>query len=281
MDTNLPLRDTLRLLFGAEPFFGDATYGAQTPARESLLLTALVSLLEQRDRPLRILEIGSWIGFSALTWAYALACFANGSGSVLCIDPWAAYLSESDAAAKDLYRGMNTLLETGLAYELFQHNAGCGPAGVRIDHIRGAGADILPTLERESFDIVYVDGSHYYDAVKADLLVARQLVVDGGILAGDDLERQLGKDIDEATVRAEIERDYVKARGYHPGVTLAVAEILGSVDAIGRTWFMRRQGNGYTGLDLTPARMIIAPHWPPAMKADARTLLAPAKTGAG
>lgn len=268
----------LRALFDDKPFFGGATRGIQTGVKSQLVLTALVSVAVKSGRPIRVLEVGSWLGASALTWAYAIERFA-GKGEVLCIDTWAPYLSPDDIASEnEVYAEMDGLVRSGLAYELFRHNVATGPRRVSVGHRRGSSRDILPTLDEASFDIVYIDGSHYYEAARADILAAQTLVAEGGILAGDDLELQLGAEIDEATVRANLARDYVSDAAigsYHPGVTLAVAETLGRVSSVARQWFMRRTGAVFSPFSLDGARMIIAPHWTPEMQAKARALLGP------
>ncbi len=178
-----------------------------------------------------------------------------------------------------MYGRITELLSSGLAYDLFRHNASCAPARVSIKHIRGTAADVLPTLSSGQFHIVYVDASHYYDAVKADLIAAQRLVAPGGILAGDDLELQIGAGVDEASARAVIDHDYIRAPSgvpYHPGVAIAVAEVLGRVSSIGRAWFMRRHADGFVPIDLQAegARMIVPGHWPNEYKASAREFLA-------
>ncbi len=69
----------LRSLFGKTPFFGGETLGPMTPIKESLVLTALVSLVAA-DEPVRVLEVGSWTGWTALTWAHAIDKAGNVGG---------------------------------------------------------------------------------------------------------------------------------------------------------------------------------------------------------
>lgn len=268
-------RDFLRALFGDEPFFGGLTRGAQTIPPRALLLTAIASLVTGTGKTVRVLEVGSWVGCSALTWAYAIERF-GGTGEVLCVDPWSNYLSGDDLVEPGKYTDMELLLASGVAFDLFKHNVSTGPASVPIRHHRGASRDILRTLPASRFDIVYVDGSHYYDDVRADLIAARSLVADNGILCGDDLELQLSPAL-EPHARANMSRDFVaspQGPEYHPGVTLAIAEVLGPVSASAGTWFMRKDGARFLPIaDLGNARWFIPPHWPDDLKEGAAALL--------
>lgn len=271
--------ETIAALFGSRPFFGGETAGVQTPLiEESLVLTAIVSSVARDDRPISVLEVGSWVGFSALTWAHAIAAFSKGAGSVTCVDTWEPYFTQGELhSGQNVYRRMDALARSGLAFDLFRHNATCGPQGVAIKALRGESARILPDLPRAGFDIVYLDGSHYYEAVRNDLMQGTRLVAEGGILCGDDLELQIGE-IEESVVRSNLHADCVKdpqAGWYHPGVTLAVHEALGFVSGHGRTWFMQKVGDTFRPVDLSGERMMLPPHWPEKWQEKAATLLRP------
>ena len=66
-------------------------------------------------------------------------------------------------------------------------------------------------LPRHAFDIAFIDGDHAYTAVLRDLQAACELIRDGGILCGDDLELQI----------AEIDIGYARTQlrgGLHPKI---------------------------------------------------------------
>jgi predicted O-methyltransferase YrrM len=271
-------RETIKLLLGEAPYFSGATCGVQIPVKEALFLTALVSVCSG-EKPIKVAEIGSWTGFSALTWAHAIDRFHPAGGEVLCIDQWLPYFSEVDKDQEG-YREMNELAATGVAFDLFQHNISCGPSRIPIRYSRGNSAEVLKTFDESTFDLVYIDGTHYYEGVKADLLAAKRIVADGGLLAGDDLELKIGSQLSADEARAHLDRDYVQSASgnpYHPGVSLAVHEVVGPVSSFGRKWFVRRTGSSFAPCALANARMIIAPHWPDEMKAEARASLRPGK----
>jgi len=60
--------------------------------------------------------------------------------------------------------------------------------GSRSDVVinRGKSDDILPGINDEYFDWVYIDGNHQYEFVLSDLRHCLSKVKAGGIIAGDD-----------------------------------------------------------------------------------------------
>ena len=261
------MKDILDLISPGKPFLPDALNAMQLGrenAMRHLWLTATVSLLAQRGTGLRILEVGSWMGASVLTWSAAIDRFIASDSEILCVDTWAPYLAVDDINLNGSYRAMDRAAAIDLAYAVFRHNASCVPKKVRVDHLRGRSKDVLPMLRDGAFDIVYVDGSHYYADVVADLAEARRLVAEGGLLCGDDLELQTAE-IDEAHARINIDRDVLidpkSEKFYHPGVTLAVAEAMGPVSAYTGFWVMRREGQGFVPVDLAGATPFLPAHF--------------------
>ena len=119
-------------------------------------------------RPRRVLEIGTQTGASAVTMA--LAFRDNGiTTDITCVDPFyptgdndgSASLGEwySNVFASGLKPGIQLLLTTSQA--------------------------ILPELGRR-FDLAFVDGSHHYVDVRADLLMTLALLQPGGYLIAHD-----------------------------------------------------------------------------------------------
>ena len=60
-----------------------------------------------------------------------------------------------------------------------------------------------------TFDLVYIDGSHYYQDVCRDIQLALKILKPGGIVCGDDLEIQLSKET-VALARLRSDEDYVR-----------------------------------------------------------------------
>ncbi|HEV7372010.1 class I SAM-dependent methyltransferase [Arenibaculum sp.] len=257
----------LRQLFPDEPTFGGTTHGMQGSAIRHLFMTLAVSSLAARGGgPLRMIEIGSWTGFSALTWAQAMGAFHPAGGSLTCIDVWQPYFTGADLAKGDIYGTMDDLASTGLAYDLFVHNTRFVPKNVRVDHFRGRSRDILPLLQEGAFDLVYIDGSHYFDDVGHDIAGGDRLLREGGILCGDDLNLQAHEcDLDHAA--RSIEENYVEdprtGQHFHPGVTLAVDRFFGGpVSAFSGFWAMVKGAQGYRPFVPAGAQFLVPDHFP-------------------
>ena len=238
------------------PYFGRVMWASQGLPLRHVLMQELVRVesARQGDRPLHILEVGSWAGGSAISWAEALTAYHHGNGSVVCVDPWKPYLDLSKLTDAPVYREMSDALVKDTIYDLFLHNVTASGYRHLVHPHRGQSTTILPTLPRSHFDIVFIDGDHSYAAVMADLKGAFDLIKEGAILCGDDLEMQR-REIDEAYARTQLHSDYIRdpatGKEYHPGVTLAVGELIGAVSTAVGFWAVRKRGNGWEGLDMS------------------------------
>lgn len=247
-----------------EPFFGafQAYQGWHAPARQVFMSAAIDllagSLPAGSERPLRVLEIGSYMGGSCLTWAHAINSFAPSGGQVVCLDSWGAVDAGYD-------KGMAAALESDLALAIFRHNVRFVPDGITVNAMVGRSGDVMALLADERFDLVYIDGSHLYDDVRLDIRQGRRLVRPGGVLCGDDLELQDGESAPghvEANRLSDFVRDPLTGRDYHPGVTGAVAAEIGRVSAYDGFWIMRRAGDDLVPVELEGRRGLVPPHWP-------------------
>ena len=249
MDRAKILADALDILFPNEPYFGGGTHGVQGDGRRHTVLMRLAQSLAHRGK-LDILEVGSWTGCSATTWAVVLGCFPK-RGTITCVDPWKSYMTQHDESKGGLYPVMNRMLDSGLAYALFLHNSQFIPPEIQISHYRGTLEEVRPKLA--SYDLIYLDGSHYYEDVDADIRHSHSLLREGGILCGDDLEAQL-HEVDVEWAKASSESDFaadsVSGTYYHPGVTRAVGEIFGRVWADQAVWAVQKVKGGYVPPDI-------------------------------
>jgi predicted O-methyltransferase YrrM len=128
-----------------------------------------------RDEPVRILEIGSWEGRSALFFLNylpraQLVCVDTFGGNVEHHrDPWFAALVPE---AEQRFDTNTTAFVT------------------RIEKRKGPASDVLPELgiEPRRFDIAYVDGSHLAKDVYSDAVLTWSLMAPEGIVIFDDYE---------------------------------------------------------------------------------------------
>jgi len=139
---------------------------------------------------------------------------------------------------------MNEAAASEDIYALFLHNLRAEGIDDRVNILRGSSKKILPNLKAEAYHLIYIDGSHLYPDVLSDIGQAKRLILNRGIICGDDLEIQADEvPAHELAQAVESRLDYTSVgsdpRFFHPGVTAAVAEELGVVSAWGGYWAIR------------------------------------------
>ena len=204
--------------------------GWQTASQKIEIIRELISSHGPR---VDMLEVGTWTGHGAIHWRAEIAKLPE-KGTLTCVDPWRPYHSEQDIARSGMCREMNKLLEADEAYRLFLRNIGFGKHDVPIHHHRATLAEVAHLLPK--FEVILIDGSHYYEDVATDIRLARALLKSGGLLVGDDLEKTYDE-VDEATVRANPKTDFID--GFHPGVTAAVWDSFGHVPRRSSVWYVQ------------------------------------------
>jgi len=217
-----------------------------------------IAMLQKSDRQVKMLEVGTWAGSSFLTWDQCITSFHSKGGTIQCVDPWKPYLKVKD----NIHPFLNSISDYDIAFRIFCHNK--NTASCKVDHYRGVSKKILPGLESSSFDIVYIDGSHYYDDVVKDIQEGCRLVRDGGYICGDDLEIQWD-DANQEHAQKHKDEDYVqdpKGRYYHPGVTVAVYDVLGKVTCHEGYWVMQKQGDKLNRVRFKEFDHFMPPHFP-------------------
>lgn len=127
-----------------------------------------------RDRPLRILEIGSWEGRSAL---FFLNFFER--STIVCIDTFGGNTGE-----KQVYDSLATIMP-GVEGRFDRNLASFGGRAEKIKSLSGPALASLQS-QRRRFDLAYIDGSHRRDDVMADSQAVWQLLDLGGIVIWDD-----------------------------------------------------------------------------------------------
>lgn len=215
----------LSMLLRGRPAYSAWGETLGSPTRNVFMTLAVSVLAQRRQRPLRILEVGAWVGASAATWSEAMTRFHPPGGQITCVDPWSSYEIQNDFHQGGFLDRYRYALESNLAFRLFSYNAALLPHPVVP--MRGRSDQILPLLRDASFDLVYIDGDHAYDSCRFDVEEGKRLVAPGGILCGDDLDMTLSQ-VDRAFAVANRNKqpaiDPATNYPFHPGVTLAVAE---------------------------------------------------------
>lgn len=127
-----------------------------------------------RAEPIRILEIGSWEGRSAL---FFLNFFE--SSTIVCIDTFAGNIEEAQ-----IYQTLAEQLQE--VEQRFDRNL--APFNHRVEKIKSRSVPALDTLKAAGrpFDLAYIDGSHWRDEVMADSRGVWELLSSNGIIIWDD-----------------------------------------------------------------------------------------------
>lgn len=138
-----------------------------------------------RDEPLRILEIGSWEGRSAV---FFLNFFPR--ATITCVDTFGG-------SAEEHYVYAQLAAQLSQAEARFDRNL--APFGARVTKIKNHSVAALARLDAENrrFDLAYIDGGHRRDDVMADSLGVWRLLAPGGIVIWDDYEWGRGLAPDE------------------------------------------------------------------------------------
>ncbi len=170
-----------------KPYWGRFLMAAPSPAERFPFLAELIKLLSEKNKFLRILEIGSYAGASAVTIASSIKKYNNGNGKIICIDPWC--FSPAVNLQKNTFFDTNDIDIASYTYEdMFHHNIKASKCDDLIQPIKGFSGDILPILKENYFDLIYIDGDHSYDGFLNDLKLSHSLLKEGGFICGDDLD---------------------------------------------------------------------------------------------
>ena len=235
-------------LLNGRPYFGSYMNALSGNPRRHIYMQELVKEVCAANgyREIKILEIGSWAGGSAISWAEAIRKYNNSNGTVVCVDPWVPYFDPSTIgiANNTVYEEMYRHAKSGDIYKLFIHNISVSGYSNLICPFRGNSDRLLPLFNKGSFDIVFIDGDHRYGPTIRDLLNTVGLVKNGGCLCGDDLELQIHQ-IDIINALKFSNKDFIvdpwTQAGFHPGVTLAVGKLIGPVSVYEGFWVVKKE----------------------------------------
>lgn len=258
-------QNLLKEIAPARPVFDSKYAILSAPVRHVMMMGVAWYLTKGKiKKDLSVLEIGSWYGASALSWAQGLKIHNKGQGSLTCVDAWQPFFDRS-LHKDEVYVAMEQALGSDVAYNIFLHNISTIAPTIKRQHFRGTSDNTLPLLRDGAFDVVFIDADHTYEPVKKDILLSLRLVKDGGIICGDDLNLQLSQ-CDKKNAKASKEKDFVKdpktGRNFHPGVTLAVDEIFGEVSMWAGFWAMQKKGESWKRFSLKGMPVHYPAHFP-------------------
>ena len=259
------------------PVFDSKYAILSAPVRHVMMMGVVWHLVNGKPREdFNVLEIGSWYGASALSWAQGLEIHNAAKGSVTCVDAWQPFFDRS-LHKDEVYVAMEQALGSDIAYNIFLHNISTLPDTIKRQHFRGVSDNVLPLLRDSGFDVVFIDADHTYEPVKKDIHLSMRLVKEGGVICGDDLNLQYHEcdsNFAEANKHIDFVKDPKTNRNMHPGVTVAVKEIFGEVSMWGGFWAMQKQGNAWKKFSLSQMPVHYPSHFPADAVERARSHLA-------
>jgi hypothetical protein len=153
----------------------------------------------------RCAEIGVWKG----DFSHAILEVARPRVLHL-VDPWR--FSQAESATQSTWHSGNDLNGQRTLDDVFQgvaeRFAGEIASGQVVIH-RVPSVEAVAAFGEASLDWVYIDGNHFYDAVRQDLALWQRVVRPGGIIAGDDYRESevFGTDVVRAVDEFALERN--------------------------------------------------------------------------
>lgn len=126
--------------------------------------------------PLAILEIGSWVGETAMAMAHAGRPWA---AFVTCVDQWGGPTADATGTIAEALGGW------GVVEEWFRINT--KPMGAFIDSFKMTGDEFAEKRPEDTYDLIFIDANHEYECVKRDIETWLPRVREHGIICGHDL----------------------------------------------------------------------------------------------
>jgi hypothetical protein len=123
-------------------------------------------------------EVGAWKGKST---AFLAVEIINSGKQIKfdVVDTW--------RGSNEVYHQADPMVVADTLYEHFLENL--KPAIGYFNPVRGKSTEVAGQYADNSLDLVMLDASHDYENVKADIIAWLPKVKSGGVLAGDDYQR--------------------------------------------------------------------------------------------
>lgn len=124
-------------------------------------------------KPIKYLEIGAFQGANLISFAETYGKHEN--TKLYCIDPWIDYDNYTE------YKGLQDK-----HYNIFIENIKLNKLENKVQILRGFSNELIPTLDDNFFDIIYIDGNHEPEYVLEDAVLSFRKLKIGGYLIFDD-----------------------------------------------------------------------------------------------
>ena len=158
------------------------------------------------------------------------------------VDMWKPYSSNEEISQRPLfYQEFDASLERNfLSTFLEVRKMELKRPSLDINILRGSSKKTLSNIQENTFDFIYIDGDHKYEAVLADLLLSKKLINKRyGLICGDDLDVAATP---ERYQRAKLHpnQDLIQegSFSYHPGVLAAAHEVFPHANMLNSFWWI-------------------------------------------
>lgn len=186
-------------------------HGHAAPFHQMTLASMVRDIAFRKQRLIRVLEVGSWIGRTAIMIADAVKeCHVH------CVDTWEGTPSDmTGAMAKEAEEEV-------------------GPDGVYKEFLKNVGERLNKTIfpwrgpsahysamEWQKFDLIFIDADHTYEGCREDIIGWWKHLAEDGVMVGHDY---MTHDCCGVTKAAdEIFGDGLRTAGWHPQGAMWVA----------------------------------------------------------
>lgn len=136
-------------------------------------IKGLENLCKLFRRDSKIVEIGCYAGESSEVFAKYFD-----SGLIFCIDPWKGV--DGAPISEDTHNYTHKLDIAEKVFNVMRRKY------TNIVKLKGFDYEFLDTIPDNSMDGIYIDGNHYYESVKKNILAWLPKVKKGGYLCGHD-----------------------------------------------------------------------------------------------
>lgn len=260
----MKISDQLKKDYEKKPFLDHKRAVLSAPVRHIFMISTIGFMKSINSKNISILEIGSWFGASTLSWAQGLKEYYDSKGEINCVDAWKPFFELEEHKEKEYVAEMEKLLEDDTVFKIFLHNINTIDNSIKINYFRKMSNEFFNAEKSKKYDIIFIDADHTYNSVLNDIKKSLDLIKEGGIICGDDLNMQLDE-VDKINAKKNHNKDFIKdtktGRNFHPGVTLAVDEIFGNVNSWGGFWAVQKSGDNWINISLKEIPIIYPKHF--------------------
>lgn len=186
-----PIQSVSQIISAADAACGDGHFGAAKTALNSEVDLQgwnsdheIFYTLVAEVQPKTIIEVGTWKGRSAMHFAKATEALLT---NIFCVDTWLGGVDHVLSSLPQDNRALDMFGSPRL-YHQFLRNFSGTPHAERIFPIQNTSLNGARILKRYgvSAELIYIDGSHEYEDVYADLCAYELLLAPKGRMFGDD-----------------------------------------------------------------------------------------------